>query len=224
MRAQSWRCSMMSKTSPENKSSQQRRRVIWNGTRTIKLDFAVKVRVMENLHRNLAPGIIQLLHLRVLDGDVLFNVLARKLNLLVFPLSIHAVQGPVRDSGGYASKDEQKEIGLEPATVDEGKEGLEDVRSDEDAYSKVVVVEGAVAFCEAYKGSIFYCGEAGDPHGGGRRGHGEIHKPSIVLFFIQALRLILFASVGITLFKNRGLFPLAKAERGVLQVWDVHLV
>jgi hypothetical protein len=53
--------------------------------RTIKINFSVEVGIMEKLHRYLFLSLVNLLQLRVLDGDVFLDVLSWKDNLLIPP-------------------------------------------------------------------------------------------------------------------------------------------
>ncbi|KAG6839875.1 hypothetical protein H0H87_012760 [Tephrocybe sp. NHM501043] len=111
---------------------------------------------MEGLHGDLVLAQIEVL---VLDGDVLLDVLGGEPDLFVPPRAIVADEGPVRDGGGDAGDDEEEEVGLEAAAVDEGEEGLEEVRDDDDGGGEVEVVEGAVALaCEADERRVFDCG------------------------------------------------------------------
>lgn len=76
---------------------------------------------MEDLHGDFVFAIVEGLELEVVDGDVLFNVIAWEDDLFVFPGAIRADKHPVGDGGGYAGQDEEKEIGLEAAAVEEGQ-------------------------------------------------------------------------------------------------------
>jgi hypothetical protein len=183
MRAQSWRCSMISNTSSKP-FSRCKKKHSSRGIHTVELDFPVKVRVVEDLHRYLVPAIVQHLHLGVFDGDVLFNALARQLDLFVFPSAVHAVYGPVCDGNGETGEYEQEEVGLEPAEVEEREKGLENVGNDEDACSKMKVVERAVALCETDEGGIFDCWVGCHPYRGGRH---AVRCNKLECFFIQVL-------------------------------------
>lgn len=132
---------------------------------------------MEDLHRNLVLPVVQLGELGVLDGNVLFNVLARQRNLFVLPGTIHGRQRPVRDRRRYAGKDEQEHVRLEATPVEEREEHLQDIGHDNDRGGEVVVGEIAVALCETSERGILYGGIVGRLHGRGR--HGRLENRSI---------------------------------------------
>lgn len=85
------------KKSRQKSTHQQKYKV---STRTLEVNFALKIRVVEDLHGNFLLAFVQLLELGVIDGDVVVNILARQLNLFVFSASVNAHKGPVTDSRG----------------------------------------------------------------------------------------------------------------------------
>lgn len=66
----------------------------------IEINFALEIRVVEDLHGDFLLALVQLLELGVVDSDVLVNILARQLNLFVFPAPVNAHERPVADSRG----------------------------------------------------------------------------------------------------------------------------
>lgn len=139
-----------------------------NTKHTIEVYFSFKVRVVEDLHGNLVLALVQFLHFDVLNGNILLNVLAGEKNLLVLSTAIHAVQSPVRDSGGDTGDDQEEEVGLETTATDERKEGLEEVGNDDHASCEVNIVECAIALGETDQRGIFNGRQVGHPHSGGR--------------------------------------------------------
>lgn len=142
-------------------------------TRTIKIDLAIKVGVVEELHRHLLLALVHLLELGVLDSNILLDVLARQRDLLVSPRTINTVERPIPHCSRDTSQQEHEQIGLEAAIFNDGKERLEDIRNDHDEGSEMIIVEGAVALSKTDKGSVFDSGVVRHPHGGGTHGGGE---------------------------------------------------
>ena len=124
--AQSCRCSMMSSTSP----AKNERRTTSDQTvkHTVEVNFPLKVRVVEHLHGDFFLAMVKSLEFWVIDGDVLFNLLGRKNDLLVLAFPVHGRDRPVHDSDGNTEDDDKKDVGFESATVDKGRDAFQDVR------------------------------------------------------------------------------------------------
>lgn len=82
----------------------------------------------------------------VLDGDVLLEVPARKLDFLILATAINAHQHPVPDSRRKAGQDEQEDIG--PEARPERQDALQEERETEDDGGEVEVRERAIALCK----------------------------------------------------------------------------
>ena len=181
--AQSWRCSMISSTSPSDASAHEVSRRAWTrreAGHTVEIDLALKVRVVEDLHGDLLLAKVLCLEFGVLDGDVFLDVTARKLDLLVLAGAVHAHRGPVRDGDGDTEKNDKEDVCLEAAMAEDRQSALDEPWDAEDEGGEVEVVEGAVALCEADEGRVLdggcvcLCdGEGGHVHAGRRDGAGH---------------------------------------------------
>jgi hypothetical protein len=139
-------------------------------TQTSEVNFTLKIRVVEDLHGNFLFAFVQLLELGVVDSDVLVNILARQLNLFVFPVSVNAHKGPVTDSRGCTKYEKQEQVGFETTILDDGSEGFDNIRDDKDEDGQMDVAKRTIALCETDEGRILDSGVLCDPHCGG--GHG----------------------------------------------------
>ena len=142
-------------------------------SRTIKIDLAIKVGVVEELHGHLLLAFVHLLELGIVNGDILLDVLARQRDLLVSPRTINAVESPIPHCSRGSSQQEHEQISLEAAIFNDGKERLEDVRNDHKEGGEMIIVEGAVPLGKTDKGSVFDSGIVRHPHGRGAHGGGE---------------------------------------------------
>lgn len=113
---------------------------------------------MHYLHWDLLLPMILCLQLRVVNRDVLLDVLSRQRDLLVLPRPIHTHQRPVRDRNRHAQKEHKEQIRLEAAPVNEGEHTLDEPWDSEDEGGKVDVVEGAVTLSERDKRRVFIDG------------------------------------------------------------------
>ena len=137
------------------------------GKQTFEVNFALKIRVMEDLHGNLFLSFVKLLQFGVLDVDIFLNVLARQHDFLVPATTVNTVESPVANSCGSARQKEHEKVGFEPSIFDNREEALDDIRNDDEEGSKMIVVECTVSFSKAYQRRVFDSGVVGDPH---RRG------------------------------------------------------
>lgn len=169
--AQSCRCSMMSKTSPVWSMSIHDRGEYGSRKVTVEIDFSLKIRVVEDLHGNFFFSMIECLEFVVLDGDVLFDILAWQDDLLVPAFPIHGRGRPVGDCNRHAKDNDKEDIGLESAAVDDRKDAFDNERHTEDEDSEVRIGKVAISLCETHEGRIFDGGRVGDAHG--RERHGE---------------------------------------------------
>ena len=135
--AQSCCCSMMSSTSPVGSSQHAIRGV--EAQSTVEVDLAVKVRIMEDLHGNFFLSVIEGLEFIILDGDVLLDILARQNDLLVLAFPVHGCHRPVGNYDRDTKNDDEEDIGLESATVDDGENVLDDKGHTEDEDGEVCV-------------------------------------------------------------------------------------
>jgi len=141
--------------------------------RTLNVDLALKVRIVEDLNRDFVLAGVQLLQLGVMDSDVLLNVFAGQDNLFVLARTKVAHDGPIGNGDGDAEEENHEEVGLEATILDDGNERLDNVRHDEDEGGQLIVGEGPIALGEADEGRVLNRREIGRLHGGGRhRGSG----------------------------------------------------
>lgn len=153
--------------------------------RTLHVDLAIEVRVVEYLHRDLVLALVQFLELGVVDRDILFDVLSGQLNFLVHAPAVQAVERPVPNSGGTTSQKEHEQVGLDAPILDERNERLDDIRNDDQEDGEVDVVEGAVAFSEGGDGAVFNGGEVGRLHRARRHdGERETTIPELSVHFL----------------------------------------
>ena len=96
--------------------------------RTVKVDFAVEEGVVHELHGDLFLAVVLCLELGIVDGEVLFDVLAWQLYAFILTSTKHTHECPVGYRHGYTENDDKKEVGLEAATVDERNEPFDKVR------------------------------------------------------------------------------------------------
>ena len=89
--------------------------------RTLDLNLVIEERVVEDLHGNLLLGKVLCLELGVLDGDVLLDIAARKLDLLVDTGTVRAHDGPVGGGDGDAEEKDKEDVGLEAAVAKDGR-------------------------------------------------------------------------------------------------------
>lgn len=125
---------------------------------------------MHNLHWNLLLPMILRLQLRVVNRDVLLNVLPRQRDLFVLPRPIHTHQRPVRDRDWHAQDEHKEQIRLEATPVNEGEHTLDEPWDSEDEGGEVDVVEGAVALRKRDKRRVFVDGSIGETFRCGRHG------------------------------------------------------
>ena len=111
---------------------------------TVEVDLALKVRVVEDLHGNFFLSVIEGLEFIVLDGDVPLDILARQNELLVLAFPVHGCHRPVGDYDRDTKHNDEEDIGLETAAVDDGENALDDKGHAEDEDG-----EGCVEFPSA---------------------------------------------------------------------------
>lgn len=121
---------------------------------TIEINLAFKVRVMEDLHGDLLLGVVFSLEVGVVNRDILLQVPARQLDLLILTPAEPAHYSPVADCHRNTQKHQEEEIGLETTMVNDREYTLDDPWHDYDEGGKMYVVEGAIALGEAFNGSI----------------------------------------------------------------------
>ena len=144
---------------------------------TVDLDLVVKVGVVEDLHGDLLLAKVLCLELGVLDGDVLLDVTAGELDLLVLAGAVHAHDCPVGNGDGDAHDEDKEEVSLEAATTEDGEGPLDDPGDAEDEGGEVEVGEVAIALSEADERRVFDGGGGRDGDGVGR--HGCATRPSV---------------------------------------------
>ncbi len=132
------------------------------GGPTVDLDLVVKVGVVEDLDGDLLLCKVLCLELWVCDGDVLLDVAAGELDLLVLAGAVGAHDCPVGDSDGEAEEEDEEEVGLEAAMGDDGEGALDEPGDAEDEGGELVVGEVAVALREPDERCIFNGGGVGD--------------------------------------------------------------
>jgi hypothetical protein len=79
--------------------------------------------------------------LRVLNGDVFLNVLARKNNLVIFAWAKDAHEGPVNNGNGNTEESSKEEISFETTTVNEREETFEEPRDAKDEEGEDIIRE-----------------------------------------------------------------------------------
>ena len=120
---------------------------------------------MEDLHGNLLLAVVLLLQLGVVDRDVLFKVALRELDLVVLALAVHAHERPVAHRDGDTEDNEDEQVRLKTATVDDGEDALCNPWDTNNEDGEVEVAEMAVALGEALYRGIFYGGDVGRLYG-----------------------------------------------------------
>lgn len=110
---------------------------------TLKINLLVKVRVVENLHRDLSV-LVFLLKLLILEVEIVADGFTRELDLFIHPLSEFGFKSPVSDSDGDTEEDDEEPISL-PA-VGQRKKTLDDPWAKDDGSRELVVGEGCAAF------------------------------------------------------------------------------
>ena len=121
---------------------------------TIEVDLVIEERVVEDLHRNLLLAEVLGLELRVLDGDVLLDIAARKLDLLVDTGTVRAHDGPVGGGDGDAEEKDKEDVGLEAAVAKDGEGALDEPGDAKDEGGELGVGEVAIALGETDEGGV----------------------------------------------------------------------
>lgn len=109
---------------------------------TFKVNFLVKVRVVENLHRNL-PVLVLFLQFLILEVEIVADGFTRKLDLFIHSLSEFGFKSPVSDSDGDTEEDDKEPVGF-PA-IGQRKETLDDPWAKDNGSRELVVGEGCAA-------------------------------------------------------------------------------
>jgi hypothetical protein len=148
----------MSSTSPDPRhrdNEPSRVKTRRESRHTVEVNFALEIRVVKDLHRDLLLAVVLSLEPRVVNGDVFLDVAFRQNDLLVLTLAVHTHESPVRHRDRKAEDQEEEEIGLEPTTVDDGQDALDEPWHDDDEGGEVEVVERTVALHKTDYGRIF---------------------------------------------------------------------
>lgn len=134
-------------------------------SQTIEVNLAVKVRIVEDLHGNLIPSLVELLEDIVLDSNVGLDVPARQNNLFIASATDITHDSPVGDGGGQTRNHKKEDIGLEASAVEKGQKPFEDIGYSDDKTSQVEVVKRATALCEPDKRRVLDSWRIGDAEG-----------------------------------------------------------
>jgi len=117
---------------------------------TLNIQFALKIRVVCNLNRNLlASGLVLCSELFVLELEVVGDGLARECDLGVLARTNARHEVPVGDCAWSAGEEDEEDVRLEAAAVHERQGPLENVRDDEYDCRELDVAELAIALCES---------------------------------------------------------------------------
>lgn len=111
--------------------------------RTLDVDLALEVGVVEDLHGDFLAVRVLLLERGVLDGDVLVDGLVGEDAVVAYANVGATHEHPVGDGGGETGEEEEEDIGSLEGEV--GDEAGEEVRDEEDGGGELEVGEGAVA-------------------------------------------------------------------------------
>ena len=82
------------------------------------------------------------------------DILARQNDLLVLAFPVHGCHSPVGDYDRDTKHDDEEDIGLETAAVDDGENALDDKGHAEDEDGEVCVGKVAVSLCETHEGRV----------------------------------------------------------------------
>lgn len=121
-----------------------------------KVNFLVKVRVVENLHRDL-PVLVFFLELFVLEVEIVADGFTGELDLFIHPLSEFGFKSPVSDSDGNTEEDDKEPVGF-PA-IGQRKKTLDNPWTKDNGSRELVVREGCAALsrergvCDGWIGS-----------------------------------------------------------------------
>lgn len=111
---------------------------------TLDVDFAFKVRVVEELHGDLCLSLVLCLEFGILDVHVLFDVLSGEDSIVANSEVESTHQEPVADRRRESSDEEEEDIARLEGEV--GDEAGEEVGHDEDESRELQVAEGPVPF------------------------------------------------------------------------------
>jgi hypothetical protein len=116
----------------------------WRRVLTLEVDLALKVVIIQDLHRDL-PSHVRLLELRVVELEVVRDGPSGQLDLLVPPRSKGGGESPVGDKDGEGGEDEEDPV--DAGVVEEGGEGpLEELGEGDDEAEEGEVGEGGGTF------------------------------------------------------------------------------
>lgn len=144
---------------------------------------------MKNLHWYLVRSSVVYFEQGILECDILLEILARKLNLVVFAISIGTHDGPISNRDRNAKKQDHCPICVETSIVKKGKPLFQEIRHTKDKRGEDEVAEGAIAFSKALQGGVFYGRDARNTNAG-RHGERWEEKQRLRRCFIEFLRAV----------------------------------
>lgn len=116
---------------------------------TFKVNLAVEICVVENLHGDLVLSVIIFFKLFITNVDVLCNIFPRQLYALVDATADVRHEHPITKRDGEAEESNEEPVRVEPASVDERKGALDHIGHAEDERSEMIVRERAAALSQA---------------------------------------------------------------------------
>ena len=110
-----------------------------NEARTLEVDLAVKVGVVEDLHRDFSLSVIISFKIEVLYFDILFDILPGQDDLFVYAGTNSRHDRPVNDSEWETHDEDKEPVSVEAAAVDQREDTLDEPGHTEDNGGQVVV-------------------------------------------------------------------------------------
>jgi hypothetical protein len=138
---------------------------------TVKVNFAIEIRVVKNLHGDFLLAVELGFEIVVVDGDILLDVLAGKNDFFVFPPPIDTHKSPIRDRDWDPKQEDEENIRLEPPAIYQRQNALDEPWNDEDECRELEVGEITRTLGKTDEGGIFDSRGVGDMDVG--RGHGQ---------------------------------------------------
>lgn len=108
-------------------------------TRTLEVDLAVEVGVVEDLHGNFILSVIIPLELEVLYFDVLFDIFTGQDDLCIDGGAESGHEHPVSDSQGETHDKDEGPVSVESPSVDDWENALDEPRDTEHDGGELVV-------------------------------------------------------------------------------------
>lgn len=124
---------------------------------------------MEDLHGDFLLTAIEHFEGKVLEVNVVLDVPAGKLDLLVLAFTVVARIRPVAEDYRECEKDDQDPVGRRSSVSNEGDPFFKEIWHAKDESGERKVAEVAIALCKAFEGSVLDCRTVCDLH---RRRHG----------------------------------------------------